>query len=56
MFNREAEKWIARDQCAGESSTAAFPQAKLVSSICSVAVAAGRDGPWPTQLFKESCL
>lgn len=51
MPGREAVKWIAKEQCAGEawcagdSSTAAFPQAKLVSSICSVPVAAGRDGP-----------
>lgn len=52
VCSRETVTWIARDQhagerdwCAGESSTAAFPQAELMSSICSVAVAAGTDGP-----------
>lgn len=62
MPSREAVKWIAKDQCAGEAwcagegPIAAFPQAQLMSSICSVAVAAQGDGPWPTQLFKESSL
>lgn len=47
MPSREGVEWIAKDQHAGEtggSSAAAIPQAELVSSICSVAVAAGRDG------------
>jgi len=42
-LQRICMQWKLRVQ--GEGSTAAFPQAMLLSSICSVAVAAGLDGP-----------